>query len=1056
MKMSESAVEAAALAWFAGIGYKIAHGPDIAPNSPCEERADYGAMVLEGRLRNALSMINPKIPAPTLEEVVRKVARPDSPNLVADNRAFHRLITDGVPVEYRTKDGAVKHDLVQLFDFRHTGRNDWLVVNQFTVQEGTATRRPDLVVFVNGLPLAVLELKDAASKSATLDKAYGQLQTYKREIPTLFRFNAALVVSDGMRARMGTLTAGWDRFQPWRTINGDERAPSGQAELQVVIEGAFAPERFLDLVRHFVVFEDDGETVVKKMAAYHQFHAVNKAVEATVAAAAKDGDGKAGVVWHTQGSGKSLTMAFYAGKIIQRLDNPTVVVLTDRNDLDQQLFDTFSHCSELMRQTPVQVEGRDDLKAKLDVASGGVVFTTIQKFLPDPGKRYPEISTRHNIVFIADEAHRSQYGFRPKLHVDKRSKKTTLSAGGFAQHVRDAFPNASFIGFTGTPIETADHNIRNVFGNYIDKYDIHRAIEDGATVPIYYSARLIKLELDDELKQTLDDEAEEVTEDEEPTERERLKSKWARLEALVGADDRVKLIAADIVQHFEERLAVMDGKGMVVCMSRRICVDLHDAIVKLRPEWFDADDGKGVVKVIMTGNASETDWQPHIRTKNRRRKLAERFRDAADPFRLVIVRDMWLTGFDAPCLHTMYIDKPMHGLGLMQAIARVNRVFKDKPGGLVVDYLGIGDQLKKALAQFTAAGHPAGEDVDRPQEMAVRLMKEKHEVVAAMFHGFDHRRFYTAAPSEQLNILKSAAEHILTLDGHESDDSDCGRKDGVERDSRRRFVVAVDALSKAYALSVPHPDVKALDGDVAFFQAVRATLMKYALPDEGGEEGGGGVQDAAIRQLVSKAITTDRIIDVFRETGMDKPDISILSDEFLAEVQGMPQRNLAMEALKKLLNDEIRLRERRNLIEARHFSEMLKEAIRRYHNRAIDTAQVIQELIELAKQFRDSIRRGEDLGMSEEELAFYDALALNDSTVQAMGDDTLKDIARELVKTVRANVSIDWTQKESVKANLRRMVRRILKKYGYPPDRQEDATLIVIKQAESFGDALAE
>jgi type I restriction enzyme, R subunit len=1024
----ESTVEEANLSWFEGLGYEIVFGPDIGPGEPNEERASHNDVILLGRLRSAFIRINPDIPSDAIEDAIKKVIRNDSPSLAENNRLFHGFLRDGVDVEYMDAGGTLRHGKVWLLAYENASDNDFAAINQFTVIEGQANRRPDIVVFVNGLPLAVIELKNAADAGATTYQAFKQLGTYKSEVPSLFRFNEAMIVSDGMTARIGSLTAKWDRFMPWRTIDGDERAPKKQAELQVLTQGVFEKARFLDLVRNFNAFEVDGGDVIKKLAGYHQYHAVNKAVEATVKATAEGGDRKAGVVWHTQGSGKSLTMTFFAGKIVEHpeMGNPTLVVLTDRNDLDDQLFETFAASRDLLRQTPVQAENREDLKDRLRVASGGVVFTTIQKFLPDPGTSYPELSDRRNILFIADEAHRSQYGLQAKVTAKG-------VAYGLAKHVRDALPNASFIGFTGTPVEEADRNTRAVFGDYVDVYDIHQAIEDENTVPIYYAARLVPISMDDKERDLLDDEFDDATEAEELSDKEKLKGKWARLEALVGAEDRVEEVAEDIVSHFEERNNVMEGKGMIVCMSRRICIELYNAIINLRPDWHDEDDKKGALKVIMTGSASDgPEWQQHIRNKSRRKELAERFKKPADPFKLVIVRDMWLTGFDAPCLHSMYIDKPMRGHGLMQAIARVNRKFLDKPGGLVVDYLGIGAELKRALAHYTRSDQ---EETGIDQTEALAIMLEQYEIVIGLYGTFDYKAFFSAPPTDQLNIIKGASEHILELE-----------------DGKKRYLKAVEALSRAYALAMPQAEAVKLREDVAFFQAVKATIVKNTI-DPSGSDGEGS--DAAIRQIISQAITTDKVVDIFAEAGMERPDISVLSDEFLAEVQGMKHKNLAMEALRKLLNDEIKLRERRNLVQARSFAEMLEGAIRKYHNRAVDAAQVIQELIELAKEMRRAAERGEDLGLNEDELAFYDALEVNDSAVQVLGDDTLKQIARELVDTVRQNTTIDWTRKESVKANLRRLVRRILKKYGYPPDMQETATKTVLEQAKLMGDFMA-
>lgn len=1014
--LTESVVEHAALEWLRGLGYSILNGPDIAPGEPLAERTSYGDVVLEGRLRSALTRINAAIPSEAIEDAIRKLLRTvhESPLLYINNHRFHKSLTDGIDIEYKNSEGRIIGDKVWLIDFKNPDKNDWLAVNQFTIVEGQSNRRPDVVVFINGLPLGVIELKNPADENATIKNAFNQLQTYKNEIPSLFSYNEILIVSDGLEARTGTLTADWEWFMPWRTIEGENLAPKGMPELEVLIKGIFDKSRFLDILRYFVVFETDGPLVIKKMAAYHQFHAVNRAVDCTLAAASPRGDRRVGVVWHTQGSGKSLTMTFYAGKIIQRheMENPTLIVLTDRNDLDDQLFGTFSRCLSLLRQTPVQSRSREHLKDLLSVASGGVVFTTIQKFLPEKGLDYPMLSDRSNIIVIADEAHRSQYDF-----ID-----------GFARHMRDALPNASFIGFTGTPIEADDRNTPAVFGNYISIYDIQRAVEDGATVRIYYEARLAKLELKAEELPRIDPEFEEITEGEEEATKEKLKRKWAQFEAMVGTEKRIGLVAEDIVEHFESRLEAMDGKGMVVCMSRRICIDLYNAIVKLRPEWHSEDDDRSFLKIIMTGSASDpADWQRHIRNKPRREAMAKIFKKPDNPFKLVIVRDMWLTGFDAPCLHTMYIDKPMRGHGLMQAIARVNRVFKDKPGGLAVDYLGIADELKEALSNYTEKDRDI---TGIPQEEAVAVMLEKFEIVSAILHGFDYSGFIKGAPSEKLTTIKEALEHILALD-----------------DGKNRFMQAVTELSRAFALSVPHEKAMAIRDDVGFFQALRGAFAKNTMTDGKSPE----MLDSAIRQIVSKAVASGEVIDIFSSAGLKRPDISILSDEFLEEVRNMPQRNLALELLKKLLNDEIKARSKKNLVQARSFAEMLEETVRRYQNRAIEAAQVITELIELAKDMREAHKRGEKLNLTEEETAFYDALETNESSVKILGDEALRKIARELVETVKRNATIDWTVKESVKAKLRTMVKRILRKYGYPPDMQEKATKIVLEQAELLG-----
>jgi type I restriction enzyme, R subunit len=1042
--LSESVIEEVCLAWLEGLGWAVKHGPDMAPGELAAERADYGQVVLAQRLSDALAQLNPTLPAEALNDAFRKLTRPEGPMLEARNRAVHRLLVDGVTVEYRTADGAIRGAQARVLDFDEVDNNDWLAVNQFTISEHRHTRRPDVVLFINGLPLVLIELKNAADEDATIWSAYQQLQTYQAELPTLFAFNGVLVVSDGVEARIGTLTAGREWFKPWRTISGESLADPHLPELQVMLEGVFDKRRLLDLVRDFIVFEDTGGgATAKKMAGYHQFHAVNVAVAETLRAAQRQqeanrvaepggryeaglrpggqpGDRRIGVVWHTQGSGKSLTMAFYAGRVIRepRMANPTIVVLTDRNDLDDQLFGTFSRCQDLLRQPPVQAESRAHLRELLRVDAGGVVFTTIHKFFPEEkGDRHPMLSERRNIVVIADEAHRSQYDF-----ID-----------GFARHMRDALPNASFIGFTGTPIEKTDANTRAVFGDYISVYDIQRAVEDRATVPIYYESRLAKLALAEAEKPTIDPAFEEVTEGEEVERKEKLKSKWAQIEAIVGSEKRLKRIAADIVEHFEQRRDAMDGKAMVVCMSRRICVELYRETVALRPDWHHEDDDSGTIKVVMTGSATDPlTWQPHIRNKPRREGLANRFRDAEDPFRIVLVRDMWLTGFDAPSLHTMYVDKPMRGHGLMQAIARVNRVFRDKPGGLVVDYLGLAHELKQALATYTESGGTGRTALD--QEEAVAVMLEKYEICCGLFHGFDRSTWVTGTPAERLGLLPPAQEHVL-----------------AQEDGKNRLLHAVHELSQAFALAVPHDEALRIRDDVAFMQAVRACLMKRAP----GEARTAEELDLAVRQIVSRAVASEGVVDIFAAAGLKKPDISILSDEFLAEVRGMPQRNLAVELLRKLLSGEIHTRRSKNVVQARSFAEMLEQSIRRYQNRAIEAAQVIEELIGLARDMRAANARGEALGLSDEELAFYDALEVNDNAVKVLGEPTLKTIARELTESVRRNVTIDWTVRENVRAQMRVRVRRILRKYGYPPDKQEQATQMVIEQAEVLSHAWA-
>lgn len=1027
--VAESTVEEAALGWFEELGYGVVHGPEIAPGELFAERESYGDVVLVKRLREAMARINPHVPPDAIEEAVRRVLHPETASLVENNRRFHRMLVEGVPVEYQRTDGSIAGDLVKLIDFEDPKNNDWAAINQFTVIEDRNNRRPDILVFINGLPLGIVELKNIGDENATVRGAYNQIQTYKKDIPSLFPYNEVVVISDGIHAKAGTLTADWERFAPWRTEDGKDLAPKNSLQLGVLVKGIFAKERFLDLVRNFIVFEDDGGQLFKKMAGYHQFHAVNKAIESTVAASSVRGDRRAGVIWHTQGSGKSLSMVFYAGKLIQhpKMENPTIVVLTDRIDLDGQLFGTFSRCEHLLRQTPEQAENREDLEALLRRSSGGVIFTTIQKFFPeDETEKYPKLSDRRNIVVIADEAHRSQYGFSAKVN-----QKTGETQYGFAKHIRDALPNASFIGFTGTPIETDDRSTPAVFGEYIDVYDILRAVEDEVTVRIYYEGRLAKLALKEEQRPKIDPDFEEVTEGEEVEKKEKLKTKWARLEAMVGTDERIQLVAQDLVDHVEKRFGAMEGKAMIVGMSRRICAELYKQITKLRPSWHHDDDDKGLIKVVMTGKAEDDETlQPHIRNKKRREALAKRFKAENDPMKLVIVRDMWLTGFDVPCLHTMYVDKPMQGHGLMQAIARVNRVFKDKEGGLIVDYLGLADQLKKAMANYTQAGGKGKPALD--QEAAVAKMLELLDVAKAMFHGFDYSKRLTGKPAERLQLVRDAADHIIP-----------------QENGKSRYLATVSALSRAFALSVPHEKAMAAREEIGFFQTVRGTLIKATLTDD--EQRDPYMLDSAVRQIVSRSVVSDEVIDIFSKAGLGQPDISILSDAFLEEVRRLPQKNLAIEALRKLLNDAIKVQSKKNLVQSRVFSEMLEKTIHKYQNRSLDTAEIIAELVNLARSMRESEGRGEKLKLSNEELAFYDALEVNDSAVKILGDETLRQIALELVDTVRRNATIDWTMKESVRARMRTMVKRILRAHGYPPDKQEQATLTVLAQAELLG-----
>jgi type I restriction enzyme, R subunit len=1031
MTLTESIVEEAAIGWYEALGYAVLPGSQLAPGDPSAERESFSDVLLVGRLREAIRQLNPAIPEDAREEALRKLLRLATPSLLQTNRAFHRLLREGVPVEYPRPDGSIAGDHVRLVDFNNVAANDWLVVNQFSVTDGQHNRRSDLVVFLNGLPLGLIELKNAAADGANIWSAYAQLQTYKAEIPTLLGYNAVLVVSDGLQARIGSITANQEWFKLWRSSDGEADAPATELELETLIRGVFAPERFLDLLQYFIVFEEDPDSgdLHKIIASYHQFYAVNAAVQETVRASGlgpavrslggKPGDRRAGVVWHTQGSGKSFSILFYAARIVRHpaMQNPTLVVLTDRNDLDDQLFGQFQRCADLLGQTPLQAASREHLRELLNRASGGVVFTTIQKFMPEKGEAMPELSARANIVVIADEAHRSQYGFGGKVN-----EKTGDMSYGFASNLRDALPNASFIGFTGTPIEQVDANTRAVFGAYISIYDIQRAVADQATVPIYYESRIAKLSLNAAELPSLDEEFEEITEGEEQTSKEKLKTKWAALEALVGDPKRIALVAADLVAHFEKRLEAMDGKAMIVCMSRRICVDLYNALIQLRPEW-----AQDTLKVVMTGSAADgPDWQPHIRSKDARRKLANRFKVPADPFQIVIVRDMWLTGFDAPCLHTMYADKPMQGHGLMQAIARVNRVFRDKPGGLVVDYLGLADQLKRALGDYTEGGGKGDPTFDTAQAIAVML--EKHGIACDLLHGFDWSNWTSGTPTQRLQLLPAGQEHILQ-----------------QENGKQRWLQVVTSLSRAFALCAASDEATAIRDDVSFFQALQAALFKQVSSTSKTPE----QIDAAIRQLVSKAITTDgQVIDVFTAAGLPKPDISILSDQFLAEVRGLKHKNVAAELLEKLLKDELRVRSKRNLVQGQVFSEKLKKALNAYHNRAITTAEVIEELIKLAKELDAGTKRGESLGLNDDEIAFYDALAANDSAVQAMGDDKLKLIAAELITQGKKSVSIDWTLRESARARIRVMVKRILSKHGYPPDLQEEAVKTVLAQAE--------
>lgn len=1220
----ESVVEEAVIEYLQDLGYEYVHGPEIAPDGPHPERASYADVVLQDRLLTALSRINPHLNSDVLDRVANQLLRPASPSLEENNLTFQQWLTRGVAVQVR-EDGQTRGDQAWLFDFEQPGNNDWLVVNQFTVVSGKRTRRPDLVVFVNGMPVAVIELKNPLTPNASVKSAWNQLQTYKAQIPDLFNTNELLVISDGTEAKVGSLTAGYERFGPWRTVDGRGLAPDSTPQLEVLINGIFDKGRLLDYIRHFVLWET-GDGLVKKIAGYHQYHAANKAIEQTIRASRPKGDKRIGVVWHTQGSGKSISMAFYTGKLIlaPEMENPTVVVITDRNDLDGQLFGQFAAASDLL-PAPVQAESREHLKELLQVAAGGIVFSTIQKFGAPKGERFPELSDRRNIVVIADEAHRSQYEF----------------IEGFARNLRDGLPNASFIGFTGTPIEFDDRSTPAVFGEYIDTYTISQSVEDKATVPLFYEARLAKIALPDEKKPSIDEDFEEVTEGEEESVKGRLKTRWAKLEAMVGTEERLRLIARDILDHFDRRTDVLEGKALVVAMSRRIAVDLYHEIVKLRPEWDSEKDEEGGLKVVMTGSASDPpEWQKHIRNKPRQKEIEKRFKDPDDSLRMVIVRDMWLTGFDAPCAHTLYVDKPMKGHGLMQAIARVNRVFKDKPSGLVVDYLGLADQLRKAVGGY--GGHRP-EKPGLPVEVALKTLEEKFGVVKDMFHGFDYSGAFSTKASDQLAALQGGMNHICgrdvaPLDANErarigtifsswrhplvKDRADLaavlgdgtsadaqvvfelverlllaevggdnellyehtigalhrllaqpaptklqrisatkelilqvepfvfkllevaapkvvekwtaqGKKKGLgaaldelrraganpmssrspeefvgrvggdewpsfehamvdvmgarldtahrsmqtepylwrstmcvmltlvdhnreaiaavpavrtpQADRQGRFLDAMAQLNKAAGIAVHLEGARYMRDEIGYFQRVQQNLKKYST-------GGSGKTDeelnAAIRQIVSEAVSSDEVVDIFGAAGLTKPDISILSDEFLETVRESPHQNLQLEVLKKLLNDEITATSRTNFIQGKRFSEMLEKSLLAYQNRSIEAAQVILELIELAKEMREAPKRGDELGLSEDELAFYDALADHGDVREVMGDDVLAEIAHDLVETIRRSVTIDWTQKEAVRADMRRKVKRLLRKHGYPPDKQAEAVLTVIEQAQ--------
>ncbi len=1021
--MTEDQLEQETLGWLASVGYRHFYGPDIAPDGDAPERSDYRPVVLEGRLRDAIARLNPAVPLVAREDALQQVLNLDTPVLLSANRAFHQLLVNGVPVEYQMN-GETRGDFVRLIDFADESANEWLAVNQFSIKGPKHTRRPDIILFVNGMPLVLMELKNPAEVKADVWQAYDQVQTYKEQIPDLFQYNEMLVISDGSEALMGSLSSNAERFMAWRTIDGVTLDPLGQFnELETLIRGVLAPVYLLDFLRFFVLFEDDG-TLIKKIAGYHQYHAVRSAITQVVAASRPGGTQKGGVVWHTQGSGKSITMTCFAARVMREaaMENPTIVVITDRNDLDGQLFGVFSLAQDLLREQPVQGETRQDLRAKLaNRPSGGIVFATIQKFMPGEDEdSYPVLSDRHNIVVIADEAHRTQYGFEAKFKGDAKGYQV-----GYAQHLRDALPNATFVAFTGTPVSSEDRDTRTVFGDYISIYDMQQARDDGATVAIYYESRLAKLGLNAESLSDMDAEVDELAEDEEDDSKAKLKSRWAALEKVVGAEPRIEQVAADLVTHFEERSKAQSGKAMMVAMSRDICAHMYNAIVALRPDWHDDDPEKGAIKVVMTGSASDKPLlRPHIYSQQIKKRLEKRFKDASDPLRMVIVRDMWLTGFDAPCVHTLYVDKPMKGHNLMQAIARVNRVFRDKQGGLVVDYIGIAGDLKQALKEYTASQGRGKPTVDVNE--AYSVLEEKLDVLRAMLHEFDYSDFLTGGHG----MLAGAANHVL------------GIKDG-----KQRFADTALAMSKAFTLCCTLDEAKAVREEVAFFQAVKVVLTKRELSSKKKTD---EQRELAIRQIIGSAIVSDQVVDIFDAAGLDKPNIGILDDDFLNEVRNLPERNLAVEMLERLLEGEIKSRFATNMVQNNKFSEMLASVIQRYQNRSIETAQVMEELIAMAKKFKEAADRGAELGLNPDEIAFYDALANNEESVRELGDETLKKIAHELAENLRKNASVDWSVRDSVRAKLRLMVKRILRKYKYPPVKQEEAVQLVLEQAESL------
>jgi len=1043
-KITENEIELFAIELLEEQGYSYIYAPNIAPDSDTPLRESFEDVILKEKLQNSLTAINPTLDYDLIEYAIKEVQRLRSTELLTDNEAFHKMLTEGITVEVQ-KDGVTRGEIVKIIDFDDVTNNDFIVSNQFTIIENGINKRPDLILFVNGLPLVVVELKNPVDENATIGSAYKQIQTYKSVIPSLFTYNAFCIISDGLEAKAGTISAGLTRFMTWKSADGKSEASKLISQVETMITGMLNPVILLDLVRNFMVYEkstkEDSKTgittieTVKKLAAYHQYYAVNKAVERTTKASAVDGDKKGGVVWHTQGSGKSLSMVFYTGKIVLALNNPTILVITDRNDLDDQLFDTFASSASLLRQEPIQADDREHLKRLLKVASGGVIFATIQKFSPEEGNIYDELSDRRNIIVLADEAHRTQYGFKPKT-VDEKDKDGNVIGKkivyGFAKYLRDALPNATYLGFTGTPIESSDVNTPAVFGDYVDIYDISQAVEDGATVKIYYESRLAKITLSDEGKELVKELDNELGAD-DLSETQKTKAKWTQLEALIGSENRVKEVAQDIVSHFEKRQEVFDGKGMIVAMSRRIASELYKEIIRLKPDWHSDDLTKGVIKVVMTASSSDgPELAKHHTTKQQRRDLANRMKDVNDELQLVIVRDMWLTGFDAPSMHTLYIDKPMKGHNLMQAIARVNRVYKDKPAGLVVDYLGIASDLKKALSFYSDSGGKG--DPALAQEQAVALMLEKLEVVSQMYHGFEYENYFEADTRERLSLILEAEEHILGLE-----------------DGKKRYIDEVTALSQAFAIAVPHDEAMDVKDEISFFQAVKARLVKF---DSTGNGRTDEELETTIRQVIDKALVTEQVIDIFDASGIKKPDISILSEEFLMEVAGMKHKNIALEVLKKLLNDEIKTRQKTNLVQSKSLMEMLEKSIKKYHNKIITAAEVIEELIKLSKDIHRMDEEPKEMGLTDFEYAFYSAIANNDSAKEVMEKEVLRELAVVLTERVRANASIDWTIKESVRAKLKVIVKRTLRQFGYPPDMQKLATETVLKQAEMIAQEL--